>query len=99
MSRNVINSLKLTTRIPEHCRTGYPDQIAGESIPLSARIVALGDVYDALRSRRVYKVGESHANTVRCILENSPGHFDPRLLEVFSHIHEQFRVAFDECGD
>ena len=79
--------------------TGYPDQIAGESIPLSARIVALGDVYDALRSRRVYKVGESHADTVRCIVENSPGHFDPRLLEVFSHIHEQFRVAFDECGD
>jgi putative two-component system response regulator len=79
--------------------TGYPDQLAGESIPLSARIVALGDVYDALRSRRVYKVGESHADTVRCIVENSPGHFDPRLLEVFARIHEQFRDAFDECGD
>ncbi len=79
--------------------TGYPDQLAGESIPLSARIVALGDVYDALRSRRVYKVGESHADAVRCIVENSPGHFDPRLSDVFARIHEQFRDAFDECGD
>ena len=79
--------------------TGYPDQLAGESIPLSARIVALGDVYDALRSRRVYKVGESHADTVRCIVANSPGHFDPRLVDVFARTHEQFRDAFDECGD
>jgi len=79
--------------------TGYPDQLAGEAIPLSARIVAVGDVYDALRSRRIYKAGESHADAVRIMLEKFPDHFDPRLIEIFAAIHERFREVFDDCGD
>ena len=79
--------------------TGYPDQLAGESIPLSARLVAVGDVYDALRSRRIYKAGETHADAVKMMLEQFPGHFDPRLIELFARIHERFREVFDDCGD
>ena len=79
--------------------TGYPGGLAGEAIPLSARLVAVGDVYDALRSRRIYKPGEDHDGAVRRMLETMPGHFDPRLLELFAGIHEQFRAAFDDCGD
>ena len=63
--------------------SGYPDRLAGDSIPLAARIVALADVYDALRARRVYKPALSHDVAVRIMLEQSPGHFDPALLPIF----------------
>jgi response regulator RpfG family c-di-GMP phosphodiesterase len=63
--------------------TGYPDGLTGNDIPLSARIVAIGDVYDALRSRRVYKPALSHAAAVNIITDGSPGHFDPALIQVF----------------
>ncbi len=78
--------------------TGYPSGLSGEAIPLSARLVAVGDVYDALRSRRIYKAGEDHDGAVRRMLD-MPGHFDPRLLELFARIAEQFREAFDDFGD
>ena len=55
--------------------------------------------YDALRSRRIYKAGETHADAVRMMLEQFPGHFDPRLIELFARIHERFRDVFDDCGD
>jgi HD-GYP domain-containing protein (c-di-GMP phosphodiesterase class II) len=59
-------------------------------------LLALADVYDALRSKRVYKPGLSHTTTVMTMTENSPGHFDPALLEVFSRIAEQFDRIFRE---
>lgn len=76
--------------------TGYPARLAGESIPLAARILAIGDVYDALRSARVYKAGRPHEATVRHLLENSPGHFDPALLDVFRRCSEHFDRAFHD---
>ncbi|HEV3438005.1 MAG TPA: HD domain-containing phosphohydrolase [Gemmata sp.] len=76
--------------------TGYPDRLAGDRIPLAARLLALADVYDALRSKRVYKPGLSHTTTVMTMTENSPGHFDPALLEVFCRIAEQFDRIFRE---
>jgi len=79
--------------------TGYPGGLAGDSIPLSARIVAVADVYDALRSVRIYKSGEDHESAVRRMLESMPGHFDPRLLEIFGRIHEEFRGVFEGCAD
>ena len=79
--------------------TGYPDRLAGETIPLAARIVAIGDVYDALRSRRIYKAGETHTETVRRMREDFLGHFDPRLLDLFATVHGAFRDVFDDCGD
>lgn len=77
---------------------GYPDGLIGEAIPLSARIVAVADVYDALRSPRVYKPGYSHAEAVDVMLNRSPGHFDPHLAGVFATVHPQFAKVYDEFG-
>ncbi len=76
--------------------SGYPDRLAGDRIPLSARLLAIADVYDALRSRRVYKPGLTHATSVMTMTEASPGHFDPALLEVFRKITDQFDRVFRE---
>jgi response regulator RpfG family c-di-GMP phosphodiesterase/serine/threonine protein kinase len=79
--------------------TGYPDRLAGANIPLAARVLALADVYDALRSRRVYKPGLTHTTAVMTITEGSPGHFDPALLEVFRKTADQFDRIFREFND
>ena len=79
--------------------TGYPDRLAGDRIPLAARLLALADVYDALRSKRVYKPGLSHTTTVMTMTEGSPGHFDPALQEVFCRIADQFDRIFREFDD
>jgi len=79
--------------------TGYPDRLAGEGIPLAARLVAIADVYDALRGRRVYKPGYSHEAAVEEMFERSPGHFDPALLGVFRQIAGQFDRVFRDAGD
>jgi putative two-component system response regulator len=79
--------------------TGYPDGLTGEGIPLAARVVAVADVYDALRSPRVYKPAYTHAEAVGIMLNESPGHFDPHLLAVFADIHPEFdRVYADLAG-
>jgi response regulator RpfG family c-di-GMP phosphodiesterase len=79
--------------------TGYPDRLAGEDIPLVARIVAVADVYDALRSRRIYKPGLSHHTAVLTMTEGSPGHFDPALAEVFRRVAAQFDHIFRELAE
>ena len=79
--------------------TGYPDRLSGEAIPLSARLVALADVYDALRSRRVYKPALSHSLAVEQMLERSPGHFDPDLLEAFRRAAPHFERIFRDATD
>ena len=71
--------------------TGYPAGLAGERIPLSARIVALADVYDALTSRRTYKEAMSHDDAVRIILSERGTHFDPDIVDIFSEERETFR--------
>lgn len=70
--------------------TGYPQGLSGEDIPISARLMALADVYDALRSRRVYKEGMSHDEAVETIKEGSGTHFDPDIVEAFLEIKEKF---------
>lgn len=80
---------------------GYPCGLAGEAIPLAARIVALADVYDALSSRRVYKEAFSHARCVELIRDGSGTQFDPRLVDVFLTVQDQFRRisnSFDELS-
>ncbi|MGI2036753.1 HD-GYP domain-containing protein [Shewanella frigidimarina] len=72
--------------------SGYPNALAGESIPLSARIVALVDVYDALTSPRCYKRPFSHEEAMTLILEGKGKHFDPKLVDSFMVISEQFAV-------
>jgi response regulator RpfG family c-di-GMP phosphodiesterase len=76
--------------------TGYPDGLSGQAIPLSARVVAVADVYDALRSPRVYKKGYTHDEAVEVILTGSPGHFDPALLAAFALVHPEFATVYDE---
>jgi response regulator RpfG family c-di-GMP phosphodiesterase len=79
--------------------TGYPDRLAGEDIPLSARIVAVADVYDALRSRRVYKPALSHSAAVQLMTEASSGHFDPALLKAFLQCAPEFDRIYREVTD
>ena len=79
--------------------TGYPDRLSGADIPLVARLVALTDVYDALRSRRVYKPGLSHHTSVLTMTDGSPGHFDPALVEVFRRAAPQFDRIFRDSGE
>lgn len=76
--------------------SGYPDGLSGQSIPLSARVVAVADVYDALRSPRVYKKGYTHEEAVDIIMSESPGHFDPALLAAFALVHPEFATVYDE---
>ncbi len=70
--------------------TGYPSGKSGEQIPLSARIVTLADVYDALTSKRTYKEAMSHEESVQIILSERGTHFDPDIVDVFSQNLETF---------
>lgn len=74
---------------------GYPRGLAGDEIPLCARIVALADVYDALTTKRVYKPAFSHAKARQIILEGSGTHFDPIVVEAFKACESQFFVIAD----
>lgn len=75
--------------------TGYPAGLSGEGIPIAARIVAVADVYDALRSRRPYKESMPHAKARSILLEGSGGHFDPVVIEAFVACEQEF-VALSE---
>ncbi len=70
---------------------GYPYQLKGEDIPLSARITAIADVYDALTSIRPYKKAWSHDRAFQEIVDGAGSHFDPELVEVFKCCEEQFK--------
>ena len=63
--------------------SGYPEGLIGKDIPISARIVAIADVFDALSSARVYKKAFSFEKSVKIIKESSGNHFDPYLVEIF----------------
>ena len=71
--------------------SGYPEGLSGDDIPISARLMAVADVYDALISRRVYKAGMPHEKAVGIILEGSGSHFDPDVVDAFMAAAEVFR--------
>ncbi len=71
--------------------SGYPEGIAGDLIPVSARLMAIADVYDALISRRVYKEGMPHEKAVAIIAEGRGTHFDPDMVDAFLALAENFR--------
>lgn len=71
--------------------SGYPQGLSGEEIPLSGRLMAIADVYDALISRRIYKPPYSHTTAVGIILDGKGTHFDPTLVETFERLTETFR--------
>ena len=70
---------------------GYPDGLVGDAIPLSAQIVSLADVYDALTSERCYKKAYSHDKAVEMILNGECGVFNPKLVECFVEIQNVLR--------
>jgi putative two-component system response regulator len=76
--------------------TGYPQGLKGRNIPLSARIVALSDVYDALVSRRVYKNAYSHDMACSIIQEEKCSHFDPIVADAFFSCHESFMGIYNQ---
>jgi putative two-component system response regulator len=85
------------------CGGGYPDGLAGEAIPLCARILAIADQYDALRQHRPYKPGYDEARTLAILTRgdgrSSPEHFDPRVLDAFQRAAPEFDAIYRElCG-
>lgn len=74
--------------------SGYPACLKGEEIPIEARIVALADVYDALRMPRVYKRGLSHEESCNIIIAGAGKHFDPQLVDLFKKNHMEFNVIY-----
>lgn len=82
--------------------TGYPQGLGGNAIPLSARIMAVADVYDALISKRVYKAAMSHRQAVECIMQGRGSHFDPFIIDLLMDVIDKFQVIAagfsDEVG-
>jgi response regulator RpfG family c-di-GMP phosphodiesterase len=78
--------------------TGYPQGMAGRSIPLSARIAALADVYDALTTNRVYKDAIPHDQAVRIIREGAGTQFDPDIVEAFLARESEFASTAAELA-
>jgi putative two-component system response regulator len=76
--------------------SGYPHGLAGEKIPLSARILALADVYDALRAKRVYKPAFSHEEARAVILDGSGSHFDPMIVHAFLLVEDEFNAVREQ---
>lgn len=79
--------------------SGYPQGLAGEAIPLSARLMALADVYDAMISNRVYKAGMPHEKAVGIIIEGRGTHFDPDVVDAFIGLQNQFQVIAKRFAD
>jgi len=79
--------------------SGYPFQLAGEAIPLAARIVALADVYDALTSVRVYKQAMPHDEAYSLIMNGKGLHFDPDVVDAFARRAEDFAKLAQDLAD
>jgi len=79
--------------------SGYPRGIGGTEIPISARIAALADVYDALRSERPYKRAFSHEETATEIRDQSGRHFDPTVVEAFVKRMPDFAALSEQLAD
>lgn len=71
--------------------SGYPENLAGDAIPISARLMAVADVYDALISRRVYKPAFTHEEAIDIMRKGRDTHFDPDILDVFLKITDEFK--------
>jgi response regulator RpfG family c-di-GMP phosphodiesterase/serine/threonine protein kinase len=78
--------------------SGYPGGLVGEAIPLAARITTIADVYDALRSKLVYKPGLSHVAARRILLNPTQGQFDPALIAAFRQCEAGFEQIFEQSG-
>ena len=79
--------------------SGYPQGLAGEQIPLAARLVAIADAYDALTSHRVYREGAPHDKAVQQIFQERAAHFDPEMVDAFIEIQHEFRAIAQRYAD
>jgi putative two-component system response regulator len=79
--------------------SGYPDGLAGEAIPLSARLMALADVFDALITRRVYKPAMAYEQARDIIVAGRGKHFDPAVVDAFLASFDVFISIADACAD
>ena len=79
--------------------SGYPCGLEGDAIPLSARLMAVADVYDALISHRVYKPARSHDEALETIREGRGNHFDPRIADAFLDVADDVKRIADELAD
>jgi response regulator RpfG family c-di-GMP phosphodiesterase len=78
---------------------GYPDRLADTDIPLPARLLTVGDVYDALRSRRSWKPALSHAAALELMMEGAGSQFDPALMHAFQRCAPRFDRIYRELAD
>lgn len=79
--------------------SGYPGGLKGDEIPLSARLMAVADVYDALISSRPYKAAMSHEQATQILLEGRGQHFDPDVIDAFTAVSEEFRAIAQRFAD
>lgn len=79
--------------------SGYPEGLCGAQIPIEARILALADVYDALRQKRVYKPSYTHEHACSLIFAGAGKHFDPELIHRFRQLHPKFQAIYDNRAD
>jgi putative two-component system response regulator len=79
--------------------SGYPQGLAGDAIPIAARLMAVADVYDALICRRIYKQAMSHESAVQIMLEGRGTHFDADMLDAFIEIQSEFLTIAQRFAD
>ena len=79
--------------------TGYPHALKGDNIPISARIMAVADVYGALSSKRPYKQPLSHEKSVEIIKADTDKHFDRTVVKIFLHHQQEFKNISEELMD
>lgn len=79
--------------------SGYPEGLSGDDIPISARLMAVADVYDALVSRRVYKEPIPHDKALEIMLEGKGRHFDPDMTDAFLECQDEFRQIGEKYAD
>ena len=77
---------------------GYPEGLRGDQIPLAARIVAVADTYDALRSRRSYKPPWDHQAVCRYFIEQKGGQFDPELVDLFLRLEAEMDRVYERAS-
>jgi HD-GYP domain-containing protein (c-di-GMP phosphodiesterase class II) len=103
-SRNTYNYLKTARNIilyhhERYDGSGYPYGLAADAIPICARVAAICDVYDSLRSPRPYKKPFSHEKAVQIILQGKGTHFDPTLVEAFEELTHEFAAVWNQYGE
>lgn len=100
--RNLFISMGISIARSHHEKwdgSGYPDGLSEDEIPLAAGIMAVADVYDALRSKRVYKDAFPHAKCRAIIVEGTGKHFNPRIVDAFLSVENTFKEIRDRMDD